>query len=57
MTDITSDRRKFHRPIDSFDVETCQHCGKPLDSVIDEINGLELVCNNPDCPRRYNHGL
>jgi hypothetical protein len=45
---LIEDRKAFHRPIE--EVETCHHCGKPLGKVMDEINGIELVCNNCYCP-------
>jgi hypothetical protein len=50
--DLTTDHKQWHRPIDQFDldVETCSFCSKPLDKEIDEINGIEWVCNNRFCP-------
>jgi hypothetical protein len=52
--DITADRKRFHRPIAGIDddVEVCNFCSKPLSKVMDEINGIELVCENRSCPGR-----
>jgi hypothetical protein len=50
--DITSDRKRWHRPIDQFDeVDTCDFCGKPLTLTADPANdSVELVCTYRFCP-------
>jgi len=52
--DIAADRRRFHQPIAGVDdnTEVCNYCGKPLSKQFDEINGMELVCENRYCPGR-----
>jgi hypothetical protein len=47
---LIEDRKAWNRPIDVED--TCSFCSKPLDTEMDEINGVELVCNNRYCPGR-----
>ena len=53
IADLSEDRRKWHRPIAGVSDEICEHCGKPLAELIDEINGLILACETPHCPGRY----
>lgn len=50
--DLTTDRKRFHRSIDQFDTEVCQHCGKPLTMIADPLIGVEWVCENRLCPGR-----
>jgi hypothetical protein len=52
MSDLPEDRKEWHRLEAQFDddIEKCQRCGGPLEKQTDYVNGIELVCKNPDCP-------
>lgn len=47
---ITIRRKEWHN-LEAM-IETCNYCSKPLSKEMDEINGIELVCNNRYCPGR-----
>lgn len=44
------DRKAWNRPIEVEN--TCNHCGKPLTMISDQLIGIEWVCENRSCPGR-----